>query len=127
MGNVWSTIIICAVLVIICVFSVRSYVKKLKSGCCGSGGDEVKRVRPADRDVSHYPYAKMVTIEGMHCQNCARRIENAFNTRDGLYAKVDLGKRTALVRPKRQVPDEELKRIVRGLGYSPVEVRSSPA
>ena len=69
----------------------------------------------------------MVTIEGMHCQNCARRIENAFNTRDGLYAKVDLGKRTALVRSKRQVPDEELKRIVRGLGYSPVEVRSSPA
>ena len=121
------TVIICLVLLVIVIFAVRSYLKKLKSGCCGSGGDEVKRVRPADRDVSHYPYAKMVTIEGMHCQNCARRIENAFNTRDGLYAKVDLGKRTALVRSKRQVPDEELKGIVRGLGYSPVEVRSSPA
>ena len=61
-------------------------------------------------------------MEGMHCQNCARRIENAFNAKEGFYAKVDLGKKTALVRSKREVPDEELKQVVRGLGYSPVAV-----
>ena len=49
------TVIICLVLLVIVIFAVRSYLKKLKSGCCGSGGDEVKRVRPADRDVYHYP------------------------------------------------------------------------
>ena len=104
------TVLICLALLLIVVFSVRSYLKKLKTGCCGSGGDQVKRVRPGDRDVSHYPYAKAVRVEGMHCQNCARRVENAF------------GKKTALVRSKREVPDEELKQVVRGLGYSPVAV-----
>ena len=116
------TVLICLALLLIVVFSVRSYLKKLKSGCCGAGGDEVKRVRPADRDASHYSYARLVRIEGMHCQNCARRVENAFNAKVGFYAKVDLGKKTALVRSKREVPDEELKQVVRGLGYSPVAV-----
>lgn len=116
------TVLICLALLLIVVFSVRSYLKKLKTGCCGSGGDQVKRVRPGDRDMSHYPYAKVVRVEGMHCQNCARRIENAFNAKEGFYAKVDLGKKTALVRSKREVPDEELKQVVRGLGYSPVAV-----
>ena len=49
-------------------------------------------------------------------------MENAFNAKEGFYAKVDLGKKTALVRSKREVPDEELKQVVRGLGYSPVAV-----
>ena len=49
------TVLICLALLLIVVFSVRSYLKKLKTGCCGSGGDQVKRVRPGDRDVSHYP------------------------------------------------------------------------
>ena len=72
--------------------------------------------------MSHYPYAKVVRVEGMHCQNCARRVENAFNAKEGFYAKVDLGKKTALVCSKREVPDEELKQVVRDLGYSPVAV-----
>ena len=87
------TAVICLVLLMIVVFSVRSYLKKLKSGCFGAGGDEVKRIRPADRDASHYSYARLVRIEGMHCQNCARRVENAFNSQEGFYAKVDLAKK----------------------------------
>ena len=85
------TAAICLVLLMIVVFSVRSYLKKLKSVCCGAWVDEVKRVRPADRDASH-------------------------------YAKVDLAKKTALVRSKAPVSDQQLKQVVRGLGYSPVAV-----
>ncbi len=121
------TAAICLVLLMIVVFSVRSYLKKLKSGCCGAGGDEVKRVRPADRDASHYSYARLVRIEGMHCQNCARRVENAFNSQEGFYAKVDLAKKTALVRTKVPVSDQQLKQVVRRLGYSPVAVEPPKA
>lgn len=116
------TVVICVVLGLVCVLGVRSYLKKLKSGCCGSGGDEVKRVRPLDRNVNHYPYVKVVQIDGMHCQNCAKRIENAFNTQDGFFAKVNLAKQRAIVRSKREVPDRELKQVVRNVGYSPVNV-----
>ena len=116
------TVVICVVLGLVCVLGVRSYLKKLKSGCCGAGGDEVKRVRPLDRNVNHYPYVKVVRIDGMHCQNCAKRIENAFNTQDGFFAKVDLAKQRAIVRSKREVLDRELKQVVRNVGYSPVNV-----
>lgn len=116
------TVVICVVLGLVCVLGVRSYLKKLKSGCCGSGGDEVKRVRPLDWNVNHYPYVKVVQIDGMHCQNCAKRIENAFNTQDGFFAKVNLAKQRAIVRSKREVPDRELKQVVRNVGYSPVTV-----
>lgn len=117
-----ATAILCLALLVICVIAMRSYLKKLKSGCCGAGGDTVKRVRPADRDASHYPYARLVRIEGMHCQNCARRVENAFNGKEGFLARVDLAKKTALVRSKSPVSDQELKQVVRSLGYSPVAV-----
>ena len=41
-----STIIICAVLALICIYAVISYTKRLKNGCCGSGG-EIK-IKPAE-------------------------------------------------------------------------------
>lgn len=123
MEEIVSTGILCGVLTVIVVLGVRSYLKKLKTGCCGAGGDQVKRVRPADGDRTHYPYDKTVVIEGMHCQNCARRIENAFNTREGFYAKVDLKKRCVRVLTKHPTSSGELKQVIRSLGYRAVEVR----
>lgn len=74
-----ATIIICVVIAAICIFAVISYRKKLKNGCCGGGGDEVKHVKPQDTNVNDYDHVYRMDIEGMHCKNCAMRIENAFN------------------------------------------------
>ncbi len=63
-----ATAIICMILIIICIFGVRSYMKKLSHGCCGSGGDSEVRIRPADRDISHYPFVYRIGIDGMTCQ-----------------------------------------------------------
>lgn len=115
-GN-WSTSIICIALAVIAVVSVRGYVKRLKSGCCGGGGDEVRRVRPVDRDAAHYPYVCKITVDGMTCKNCALRIENAFHGQEGFYAKVELRKHAALVRMKEPASDETLREIVRQAGY----------
>ena len=38
-----STIIICAVLVLIAFFAIRNYIKKLSNGCCGAEGDGIQR------------------------------------------------------------------------------------
>ena len=124
MGNVWSTVLICAVLVVICVFGVRSYIKKLKSGCCGGGGDEVKKVRPSDGDVSHYNYSYKIGIDGMSCKNCVRKVENAFNEREGFYAVVDLKQNDAMVRTKEPVSETELRRIVQSAGYGAADVEA---
>lgn len=128
MDGILPTIIICAVLLIIAVIAGRSYVKKLKSGCCGAGGDEVEKIHPSDKDISHYPYACKIGIEGMSCKNCATRIENAFNEKDGYYAKVNLKHKYAMVHMKKPVSDNELRQIIQSAGYEtisfePVEVK----
>lgn len=120
MDGMGSTIIICAILALICVFAVRSFIRKLKHGCCGGGGDEPERIRPEDRDVSHYPYVYRIGIEGMSCKNCAVRIENAFHRQEGCYAKVSLKRKHAVVRMKRPGTEEELRHLIRRTGYEAV-------
>ena len=51
-----STAIIVAVLIVIAVIAIRSYAKKLTSGCCGAEIEHVKKIKVEDKDVSHYPY-----------------------------------------------------------------------
>lgn len=98
-GNVIVTLLIIAVLAIIAAITVRNYRKQLKEGCCGAGGDNGpgEKVEPKDRDKSHYPYIADVKIEGMHCQNCVRKVENAVNRIDGAWAKVDLPTNSARI------------------------------
>ncbi|MCH1983491.1 cation transporter [Ruminococcus sp. OA3] len=111
------TAIICMILIIICIFGVRSYMKKLSHGCCGSGGDSEKRIRPADRDISHYPFVYKMGIDGMTCQNCAVKIENAFHEREGFLAKVNLQRAEVIVRTREIVQEEQLRQIMKEKGY----------
>lgn len=117
-----STVVICILLGLICIFAVRSYIKKLKSGCCGSGGDAEKKIRPADKNISHYPYAYQIGIEGMHCKNCALRIENAFHEREGYLAAVNFRQNTAVVRAKHPVSEQDVRQIVQRAGYQVTNV-----
>ena len=60
-----ATIIICVVIAAICIFAVISYRKKLKNGCCGGGGDEVKHVKPQDTNVNDYDHVYRMDNEGL--------------------------------------------------------------
>lgn len=114
--NFWYTI--CGVaIVLLAVFVIKGYVKRLSQGCCGSGsGENVGKVRVGDKDKSHYPYAVVLTIDGMVCGNCARRVENALNALDGVWAIVDVGAKQALVRMKRPVEEQVLRDTVNHIG-----------
>ncbi|WP_077611093.1 heavy-metal-associated domain-containing protein [Clostridium sp. Marseille-P2415] len=121
-----STAIICMILVIICYFGLKSTIKRTKHGCCGSGGDEVKKIKAADKNISHYPFTSTLQVEGMTCGNCKKRVENAFNSQEGLYASVDLNKKLAVIHMKEQVPEDKLKEIVRKAGYMPGNIKEMP-
>ena len=84
-----ATYLILAAVVLICAYAVYSYIRKLRvgGGCCGEREAAPKRVRVRDRDKRHYPYVLEVTIDGMVCANCARRVENALNSLDGVWAR----------------------------------------
>ena len=112
-----GTAIVLLILVVVVIFSIRGYLKKTRYGCCGSGGGE-QRVKPDDRNPAHFPYEYEVGVDGMKCQNCAIRVENAFHEWDGFLAKVNLKENCAVIHAKAPVSEEELRRIIQKSGYS---------
>ena len=114
-----STAFLCLILLAAGVIAVKSYRRRLISGCCGgSGGPAVKRVRVRDRDLSHYPFHKVLKVDGMSCGNCAAHVENALNSIDGVWAIVNLGDEEAEVRLKQDTDSQILKDAVKAAGYT---------
>lgn len=111
-----TTIVIVLILAAIAVFAVLSYVKKLRSGCCGSSDEKVKRSRVSDRDKSHYPYSVELAVDGMVCGNCAARVENALNALDGVWASADVEHGSVTVRMKQQLEEKLLRDTVNHIG-----------
>ena len=117
-----GTAIIVAVLTVFGLIALKSYAKKLRSGCCGAGDSEAV-VKVKDTDETHYPHYIELSVSGMTCKKCKQHVENAFNKRDGLWVQVDLKKGLAEVRAKKELTDFELRGIVSGAGYTVTGIR----
>lgn len=114
-----STIIICLILAAAGVIAFKSYKKKLSSGCCGASGQpSVKKIKVRDRDLSHYPYHKVLKVDGMSCGNCAAHVENALNSIDGVWARVNLMEEEADLYLKQNTEDKVLRAAVKEAGYT---------
>lgn len=85
-------------------------------GCCGEH-ETVRRTGVADRNPAHYPHEAALDIGGMTCDNCARRVENALNGLDGVWATVRIDSRSARVRCKVKPDEAALRSAVRAAGY----------
>jgi len=114
--------IIILVVVVLMVIAGRSYRRKLSYGCCGSAGPE-KRVKVPDRNPEHYPYLVTIGVEGMTCNKCRERVENALNVMDGVWAEVSLAEKTARVRMKERISDEDLTKTITRRGYEVSGIR----
>ena len=115
-----GTIIVIFVLAIIVVCAILSIRKRIKYGssCCGTHDAAPKKITVQDKNKAHYPYTYTLTVDGMHCSNCARRVENALNSKDGVWAKVNLEKKSVLVRSKTPIETSELSKIISDTGYT---------
>ena len=115
------TIIICVILVIIICIGIRSTKKRTTSGCCG-GSETIKKVRVKDKNKDHYPYKTVLKVYDIRCQNCVRTIENAFNSLEGFYAKVNTEDNTVTILSKQQHPTNELINTLSNVGYTSKEL-----
>ena len=122
-----ANVILVAVIVLICAHGVYSYIHKLRcgGGCCGARDAAPKRVKAADRNKRHYPHRAVLRIDGMTCENCARRVENALNTLPGTWATADLAAGRATVLLKQPPETETLRQAVRQAGYLLLRVEES--
>lgn len=115
-------IIIIGVVVILILVGIRSGIKHFKGegGCCGGGSSTVKKKRKKLKNVIAQ---KTVAIEGMTCDHCKNRVENAINGMEGVAAKVNLKKKEAIVSLEKDINDEEIRKVIEKAGYKVVEIR----
>ena len=115
-----GTAVICLILTVIVALAVNSVKKRIQYGssCCGTHDPLPKKIRVSDRDVSHYPCCYRLTVDGMHCSNCVRHVENALNSLPGVWATVSLAEKSVLVRSKGPLEEDGLSRTVSEAGYT---------
>lgn len=116
MGN----IVVYIVLALIIAGAVYGTVKRVRHGsaCCGEHEPAPKKVRVADTNKKNYQYLYELKVDGMHCANCARRIENKFNSEEGLWATADIGEKTVTLRSKKNLDESYCRKLVADAGYT---------
>lgn len=114
------TAVLITILAIVIIYAVYHTVRKFRrgGGCCGEIEKSEKKTAVKDRNKSHYPYSAALKIGGMTCENCARKVENALNSLDGVWTKVDLNSGTAKVYSKTEIDINEIRGIIAKAGYT---------
>jgi len=116
-----ENLIIIGILCVSVLIAVFRAMKHFKGGGCCSGGSNTIR----DKKIMTAPKLgeKTLVIEGMHCENCEIRVQNALNRLEGAVCTVSLRKKTAVVSYSAEIADSLLRETVEKLGYQVVEIR----
>ena len=116
MGNVLSGLL----LILILAIAIYGTVRRIRHGssCCGEHEPAEKKIKVKDRNRDNYPYEYILKIDGMHCSNCAVRIENALNRGGDRWARADLGKKQVSLLSKREETENDLGTVVASAGYT---------
>ncbi|MCR4728394.1 MAG: heavy-metal-associated domain-containing protein [Lachnospiraceae bacterium] len=112
--------LIITLLVAIVGVAIYSTVHRIRHGsaCCGERDAAPKRIKVKDKNKANYAYTYVLKVDGMHCSNCARRVENAFNSETGNWAKADVEKKEVLLLSKKEESEEKLMKTVASAGYT---------
>lgn len=110
-------VILIAMILVFCGLGIKSAVAHFqgKGSCCGGGSGEAV-IQP--EKLENPAQTKLITVQGMKCNNCAIRIQNALNSLEGVNAKVSHKKALATVKTTDAVTDEMLKEAVEKAGYT---------
>lgn len=67
---------------------------------------------------------KIVTIEGMHCDHCAGKVEDSLQQIDGVKkAKVNLKKKQANLVLEYEVDNEVITSSIKKAGFEVIEIK----
>ncbi len=120
-----GSFLIVIILILIVAAAVYGTVRRIRYGssCCGGHDPADRKVKVKDKDKSNYPYTYVLSVDGMHCANCAGRVENAFHKTEGRWAKADVGKKEVTLLSKQEETEEEIGKIVASAGYTLLSLR----
>lgn len=110
--------ILLALLALGAFYTVRHF--KRQSGCCGGGGYKSKK-----KKLSRVLYQKRFAVEGMHCKQCKRRVEETVSDIKGVAGRVDLKKGILTVSYAENVADELIRAKIERAGYPVTEIQDA--
>ena len=114
-----STIIIGLFLFAMAVCALRLSALRLAGGCCGGSGQPyIPKVKVRDRNRFHYPYHTSLKVSGMSSGNSAVCVENALNSMEGVWAKVNLLNEKVSIYMKQEVNEAALRIVLNDAGYA---------
>lgn len=118
-------IILVLIVIIILIFALKGSMKHFngEGACCG--GNVNNKVKVDDKNISHYPYTITVYTEGMKCDGCKLKVENALNAKNGIYATANYHKNIVKVHMKENLSDEIITKVVEEAGYRVKSVQHS--
>lgn len=68
---------------------------------------------------------KIVSIEGMCCEHCAKRVEQKLAAAANVISvDIKLKKKVAVIRSRETVSDEEIKALITDAGYTVTSIES---
>lgn len=107
-------VILILLIAVLCGVGIYSTVKHFRGqgGCCGSGGYRVKK-----KKLSSVIERKLFHVEGMHCENCKRRVEEVINDMSGIAGHADLKKGELTVSYATQIDDDVICSRLERAGY----------
>ncbi|MCM1192766.1 MAG: heavy-metal-associated domain-containing protein [Butyrivibrio sp.] len=109
-----ENVVIIVIVIVILAVGIRSTVRHFKGqgGCCGGGSVKIKK-----KKLSKVLYRKTFQVEGMHCEHCKGRVEEAVNDIKGAAGRVSLKKGELTVSYAADVPDDLIREKVERAGY----------
>lgn len=112
-----ENLIIIGIIVLAVVIGIVNTVKHFKGegGCCGGGS-----YKPRKKKLPTVLYRKTFRVEGMHCEHCRNRVQEAINEMQGVAGKVNLKKAEVTVSYAEDIPDEAIKAQIEKAGYKVV-------
>lgn len=118
-------ILLVLIVIIILIFALKGSMKHFngEGACCG--GNVNNKVKVDDKNISHYPYTITVYTEGMKCDGCKLKVENALNAKSGICATANYHKNIVKVHMKENLSDEIITKVVEEAGYRVKSVQHS--
>lgn len=109
-----ENIIIVVIVVAVLIIGIKKSKKQFKGegGCCSSG-DYKARKKKLDSVVDK----KTVYVEGMMCQHCVNRVQEAVDDIKGAAGNVNLKKGTVVVSMDHEITDDEIRNAIEKAGY----------
>ena len=119
-----GSVIVGAILVIIVAIAVYGTVRRIRYGssCCGEHDPADKKIKVKDKNKANYPFSYSLKVDGMHCSNCALRVENSLNKSGFRWARADVGNKKVSLLSKRAEDENELRNIIAQTGYTVLSI-----